>query len=579
MPTSPIVNFKVENNNVLVTTPQTGISCLVARTTKGPYNDPSNLLTTFAQFKNLFGEEIVPDGTPSNIEKAFMGGSKLRIIRVPGAGYFKGVLLNSATPSANPPSTQQVPPAIMSLSHNGKSVTIGFYTKTYDEQIDGSDTFDAKFVLQGNTVFCTITGTGKTDVLEQMPVITFKNNSSVNRTTVDYLQFYQFLTTSKFLEPVIKSVTGIASPSIANIAKWLADEVDNTTLNLSVQIGGSAVSSTAVVRVSEPGSSGTAPTASQWISSLEYLRDYSDFYHVGCSHIDQHLNLSSDQLEVHAAAKQLADELEEWGYMIEVPKYTTHYTSGTTVRDKASIITWIQTCIGSIGNSRNVWYFAGGIKYYDNNGILVDSDILGTIMGLADNSGSKFGPWLSFAGINRGCIYDGNGPSTINFGAPARYNDLNDLAGMFANVIVVKDTFNAGKQTMLWHNFTSQIKQDSFKFISIIQLIYYLKKMLRPILESKIEEPNYIPTWMDIYLLVKPELDYLVEQNAMSEYTWSGDQNATGYADLQVNNEADVRQGKYKAVLTFKDIVPMQEITMSLVIDKTTKTSTIEVTE
>jgi hypothetical protein len=110
-------------------------------------------------------------------------------------------------------------------------------------------------------------------------------------------------------------------------------------------------------------------------------------------------------------------------------------------------------------------------------------------------------------------------------------------------------------------------------------LVYYLKKLLRPILESKIEEPNYIPTWRDIYLLVKPQLDDLVEQEAISEYTWQGDQDASGYSDLQVNNEADVRQGKYKAILKFKEIVPMQEVTISLVIDKASNTTSVELTE
>ena len=53
----------------------------------------------------------------------------------------------------------------------------------------------------------------------------------------------------------------------------------------------------------------------------------------------------------------------------------------------------------------------------------------------------------------------------------------------------------------------------------------------------------------------------------MSEYTWIGDQDATSYDDLQVNNEADVRQGKYHLVIKYKDIVPLQEITVDVVID------------
>ena len=53
----------------------------------------------------------------------------------------------------------------------------------------------------------------------------------------------------------------------------------------------------------------------------------------------------------------------------------------------------------------------------------------------------------------------------------------------------------------------------------------------------------------------------------MTEYTWQGDQDATSYSDLQVNTEAEVRQGKYHVVLKYKDIVPMQEITIDIVID------------
>jgi len=92
MPNSPSVNFEFKNDNVLQTTPMLGVSCVLARTTKGPYDDPSELIQSFSQFQRVFGSEIVPDGSVSNIEKAFNGGSKLRIIRVLGKGATKGVV-------------------------------------------------------------------------------------------------------------------------------------------------------------------------------------------------------------------------------------------------------------------------------------------------------------------------------------------------------------------------------------------------------------------------------------------------------------------------------------------------------
>ncbi len=574
MPNSPSIKFKIENNNLEQTTPLVGVSCVLARTKRGPFNDPSTLISTYSQFQSVFGSEIVPDGSPSNIEKALMGGSKLRIIRVPGEGYFKGILTNSSEVPEKPNSAP-TPVKVLELSSGTNKVEIGFYIKTYDETVDGSENFDAVFIKQGNTVFCNIYGHGKTTVMESLPVITYKNKDDNNLTTVDYLALYQFLTNSAYLEPTILTST-LTNKSIAGVANWLYEEVDGSSNTFSFKVGTTEPTSEGTTCVSAPGSAGTAPTKEQWIDSLQYARDYTDPYHLACSHLDQHLKTDSDQLAVHKAARQLVDELDEYMYFIEVPKYTTHYTLGTTVRAKEGITQWINTCLSTIGNSRNVAYFAGGIMMNNDQGINVETDVLGSIIGLADASSSNYGPWKSFAGMNRGCIYDGNGPACPNYGSPSRYNDLNDLAHVYANMIVVKDTSNAGKQTMLWHCFTSQVKQDSFKFISIVQLIYYLKKFLRPILESKIEEPNYIPTWQDIYLQVKPELDDLVEQEAMSEYTWMGDQNATGYDDMQVNKEADVRQGKYKAILRFKEIVPMQEIEMSLVIDKVARTASVE---
>ena len=55
-----------------------------------------------------------------------------------------------------------------------------------------------------------------------------------------------------------------------------------------------------------------------------------------------------------------------------------------------------------------------------------------------------------------------------------------------------------------------------------------------------------------------------------------GDQDANSYNDLSVNNEADVRQGKYKAILKFKDIVPMQEITMGIYIDQASHSVSVQ---
>lgn len=586
MSKSPSVVFKFENNNVQQTTPLLGVSCFLARTEKGPYNDPSELITSFSQFQRIFGKEIVPDGSVSNIEKALVGGSKLRIIRVLGAGAEKGTITKAEDSrvleedeielaSAIPGEVQAS--KVMEFTSGGTNVSFGLVTKGYGDPIGSGKTFKVGFSKSVNTIFYNIYDANGS-ILESGPVITYKTKDAQNKTSVDYLALSNFASNSAYLEPKMVTTTDKIK-SFENLVAWLQTSIDQTENLLTIQVGGKEAITTEIMFNGTLGTAGADPTADDWIASLDLVKDYTDVYQLACSHIHQHLKKDSEVLRVHKAAKDMCAELQEYTYYIEVPKYTTPYSEGTQPRNKQSIITWINGCLGSIGNSKYAAYFAGGIKYYNEFGLLTNSDVLGTIFGLGDTSASNYGPWKSFAGMNRGVIYDGQGPVSPNYGSDSRYNELNELAQMYANMIVIKDTPSSGKQTMLWHCFSSQVKQDSERFLSIVRLNLYLKKTLRPILNKYLEEPNIWGTWKNIYLEVKPILDNLVDENAMSEYIWMGDQDAGSYSELSVNNEADVRQGKYKVILKYKDIVPMQEITINIVIDAASKSVNISENE
>lgn len=584
MSKSPSVVFKFENNNVQQTTPLLGVSCFLARTEKGPYDDPSELITSFSQFQRIFGKEIVPDGSVSNIEKALVGGSKLRIIRVLGAGARKGTITKAEASGVLEEDEIELASAIpgdqasevMKFISGGTNVSFGLVTKGYGDPIGSGETFKVGFSKSVNTIFYNIYDANGS-ILESGPVITYKTKDDQNKTSVDYLALSNFASNSAYLEPKMVTTTNKIK-SFENLVAWLQTSIDQTENLLTIQVGGKEAISTETMFNGTLGTAGDDPTADEWIASLDLVKDYTDVYQLACSHIHQHLKTDQDVLKVHKAAKDMCAELQEYTYYIEVPKYT-HYPEGTQPRNKQSIITWINNCLGSIGNSKYAAYFAGGIKYYNEFGLLTNSDVLGTIFGLGDTSASNYGPWKSFAGMNRGVIYDGQGPVSPNYGSDSRYNELNELAQMYANMIVIKDTPSSGKQTMLWHCFSSQVKQDSERFLSIVRLNLYLKKTLRPILNKYLEEPNIWGTWKNIYLEVKPILDNLVDENAMSEYTWMGDQDAGSYSELSVNNEADVRQGKYKVILKYKDIVPMQEITINIVIDAASKSVNISENE
>lgn len=585
MPTSPHVDFKFKNNNVLQTTPMLGVSCVLARTTKGPYNDPSEIISTFSQFQRIYGSEIVPDGSVSNIEKALTGGSKLRVIRVLGKGATQGTVAATAASktkaaakseeegivpaSATPdPAT---PAALITITSSGTTYSLGLVTKGYGDPIGSTDSFQVGFYKQANTLYYKIYS-GNGQVLEQGPVITYKTADKINDTSVDYLALSAFAKNSEYIKPVV-----VAGSSFENLIKWLTDNVDGTKNAITLTVDGAAPTEDEKKFTGTIGSAGSTPTAEEWVASLDFVKDYTDFYQLFISHISQHLTANAltanaDVLKVYKAAADMAKELMEWVLYIEVPKHLTHYTQ---VRDYKAQVTWVQTCLGAVGNSKYIAYFGGGLKYYDENGNLQDSDVVGTIAGLGDASATQYGPWKSFAGMNRGVIGDAVGPVCPNYGSPSRYSELNTLAQNYINEIVIKDTPDAGKQTMLWHCFSSQVKQDSERFLSIVRLNLYLKKFLRPVLNKYIEEPNVWSTWKRIWLEVKPTLDSLVDEDAMTEYTWMGDQDATSWDDLSVNNEADARQGKYRAILKYKDVVPMQEVTMEIVIDAASKSVSI----
>lgn len=591
MPTSPHIDFKFKNNNVLQTTPMLGVSCVLARTTNGPYDDPSEIISTFSQFQRIYGSEIVPDGSVSNIEKALQGGSKLRVIRVLGKDAYhgavqlaiaektvakseeEGIAPASATPHPN------TPPVLMTIASGRVIYRLGFITKGYGDPIGTTDIFHVGFYKQSNTLYYKIYS-GNDQVLEQGPVITYKTADDNNNTSVDYLTLSAFAKNSKYIKPVVIDPVVIDpifdyDPPFDDLIKWLADCVDGTKNDVTVTVGGEIPSDTEILFPGIIGSAGLPPTAEEWIASLDLVRDYTDFYQLFISHISQHLRTDADILKVYKAAADMAKELMEWVLYIEVPKHLTHYTQGTQARDYRAQVTWVQTCLGTVGNSKYIAYFGGGLKYYNEKGNLQDSDVLGTIVGLGDASATQYGPWKSFAGMNRGVIGDAVGPVCPNYGSPSRYNELNTLAQNYINEMVIKDTPDAGKQTMLWHCFSSQVKQDSERFLSIVRLNLYLKKFLRPVLNKYIEEPNVWSTWKRIWLEVKPTLDSLVDEDAMTEYTWMGDQDATSWDDLSVNNEADARQGKYHAILKYKDVVPMQEVTMEIVIDAASKAVSI----
>lgn len=552
MSNSPILKFNLKNNNVESTVPLNGVSVVLARTTKGPQNDPSTLISSLSQLSKVYGKEIVPDGSISNIEKALAGGSTLRIVRVQGSDATKGLV---GTKSKD----------LFSIQVGSIKIGFGLQTKYKGDSIGSGSTYTFQAALNGSSVVYKVVDADGNTILDSGTMFTFKSKDDNNAAVFDYLALSNFFQSNPYFEPIITTPSDQIT-SIEGMIDWLGT-VDGSNQIITVQFNSTDLTADYTSVDGTPGDQGTTPTLQDWETAFESILDFNDMYQVIASHVHQHLS-STDSVKFHAFVKTYADKLQEWIYYIECPK-----TNDT----KAKMITWMNTTLASVGHSMFIAYFGAGIKYYNNAGILKDCDVLGSVIGLGDASAINYGPYKSFAGMNRGTLPDALGPVSPNYGSPSRYDDINDLAHSYLNLIVVKDTKSSGKVAMLWHNFTSQVKQDSFRFISNVRLVLYMKKQFRPIIESYFEEPNIWGSWKRLYLEAKPIIDDLVTDEAITDPNWMGDQDATSWSDLQINNEADARQGKYHAQFKFKDVATMQEITLDLVIDQASKESSVSI--
>jgi len=577
MPNTPKVDFNFINNNVQTSVPLLGVSHVVARTTKGPCNDPSQLLSSYAQFERLFGEEIVPDGSVSNIQRAFLGGSKLRVSRVAndGAAYgWAGATAGSITDpesdafvlkfTLTDPKDEEADPVEYEFNIRTKNLGEKLFTATGD------------FTLQFNLASAAIQKFNLAqydpdgNLVDSQTVISWSEKGGINANSF-----------TNFVNNVANIVLVPNGASGMTLNQVMADLRKRTSWNIAITVGSTEIkegSASASLKMSQGNVGANNSTLDGWKAAMDALVDYNDAYQVILSHVHQHLTGDGSGQKLGEIP---GDAIAAYNYYVQtyVPKFEAvlYVELPKSLVTTDQVVAALQKVVPAVGYAKNIAYFGGGLKFYDDYGTLQDCDVLGTVLGLGDSAATTYGPWYSFSGMNRGTVPDAIGPVMENLGGASRIDDLQRIAEWYMNLFVIKDTRTQGKRTMLWHGFTSNSIDDSEKFLSIVRLNLYLKKNLRPILESYLEEPNNWDTWKKIYYEAKEILDDLVVRNAMTEYTWMGDQDVTSYSELQINNEADVRQGKYKIVLKYKDVVPLQEVTIDIVIDSASQNVDISV--
>lgn len=190
---------------------------------------------------------------------------------------------------------------------------------------------------------------------------------------------------------------------------------------------------------------------------------------------------------------------------------------------------------------------------------------IGDALAVMAKNHRELGEWYSFFGPTLGRINNTLGVVN-NFGSTSRFSDLNLLAQRQINMVVSRNNL-----VYLADAYTTETADSPTNHVSIVNLIIFIKKVLRPLLEGFMGMPLDIPLMSSIYYTVKPFLDGLKDTKtgrALHDYSWDGDQFAGSISELQVNNPEDVGMGKYTVNLSIIPIAPLKEITINIILTR-----------
>lgn len=485
-----------------------GLAAVLVRTKRGPWGHDGSIVTSWPEFERKYGGETTSFEGPSLVQRALQSGANLRIGKV---GHYATI--------SNPASLDAV---LGALDESGA-----------DFAVSGSDElFDLIVKYPGldyNYVGVQIVDASNGDANSFDLIVTHSVDSGLNKryqnlkidgtpTVAESVYLKDVQEQDNFFDVVYKNLSALSGPLRPANGTW--------------SVTG--------------GTDGTAPADGDYSGSSTgktgwFMFDaYEDFDALAA--LD---NYNSAVMISGAAYTKNRGDHQNFHYF---PESATTPSALSTLRLATNI------------DSRYSQFFAGGLKipHPTAAGLTKNLPALGDILGIGMKSNAEFGPWWSFAGLQRGVIDNALGVVN-NFPTT---EELDQLAQKQINVIIQQ-----GGRIYLKGNFSGQLATSKKSFASVVRLYIFLKKSLRPTLERYLEQPNDFRNFKEIYNEVAPFLDSLVggDKRALVDYDWKGDQYANSDADLKINTRADLDQGKYRVKLWLKETTSLQEFTMDII--------------
>lgn len=355
-------------------------------------------------------------------------------------------------------------------------------------------------------------GTGETELYAGLKVTDFGSASPT------YLKVVA--DTSSLVNVLVESLAGVTGPKRpVNATIAFADGAEGATPVLADYVG------------SQPNKTG-----------FYAFDEFNDSYILACPALNESLTGLAAAGDAYVAARKDLVYLQ-------------------SIRNTAQTASAIITEVNGFPVSKYMGAIGGGLKVADLVlGGVKQTQNLGAVLGLIATSHKLNGVWVNPTNYANGQLSGALGVVN-NFGSPAMFSELSSVALAGANMVV-----NKGGLIMLWDFYSRATPNSPEKFLSVVFLEMYLAKSLKPALEFFLGKPLTFELAKRIYYTVKPLLDALVQAEAILEYSWDGDQFATSLAQLQINTPTNWGQGKYKAQLRIKSIVPLVEFTLDIVL-------------
>lgn len=221
------------------------------------------------------------------------------------------------------------------------------------------------------------------------------------------------------------------------------------------------------------------------------------------------------------------------------------YTTGTAVPD-----TW---------KCRLIY---GAIKVKDpRTNLPITISIIADWIGAAARKDNNWKEWFAEAGSKRGVVINNSG-IFYNLGTAARKDEADavDIAGI--SMAIDHETFGV----VCWGNSTLQRADTLLKHANVAELLLYLRRTIKTIVQSELFDPNDTITWKVIYRNVAAFMDYVKAERGVYDYKYDGDQDIDNIADATVNDPMDIAAGVYKFNLFVKPIPAMKYIGVQVVV-------------